>query len=84
MSTWIWVVLGILLLVLYLATLFGAGFATARKGHSILFCMGVVAPFLWIIGALMHPAGSVSTAEARRRLRRASAPATPGRGPRVP
>jgi len=78
MPTWIWILLGILLLALYLATLFVAGFAAARKGHTILFCLGVIAPFLWIIGALMHPAGTVSTAEARRRLRRASAPVIPG------
>ena len=80
MSTWVCVLLGILLLVRYLATLFVAGFATLRKGHTILFWMRVMAPFLWIIGALLRPVGAVSTAEARRRLRRASAPVIPGPG----
>ena len=79
MSTWVWVLLGILLLVMYLATLFVAGFATLRKGHTILFWMGMIALFLWIIGMLMHPAGTVSTAEARRRLHAASVPEIPGR-----
>jgi membrane protein implicated in regulation of membrane protease activity len=76
MSTWMWVLLGILLLVLYLTALFVVGFATLRKGHTILFCMGVIFPLLWIIGALMRPVGAVSTAEARRRLRQASLPPT--------
>jgi hypothetical protein len=79
MSTLMWVLLGILLLVLYLIALVVVGFATLRKGHTILFLMGVIFPLFWVIGALMHPAGAVSTAEARRRLRQAGAPLTPSR-----
>ncbi len=78
MPTWIWILIGILLLVMYLATLFVAGFATLRKGHTMLFWMGMIAPFVWIIGMLLHPAGTVSTAEARRRLHQASVPVIPG------
>ena len=79
MSTWMWVLLGIVLLVLYLTALVVVGLATLRKGHTILFLMGMIFPLLWVIGAMTHPAGAVSTAEARRRLRRAGAPLTPSR-----
>ena len=78
MPTWVWILIGIVLLVLYLATLVVAGFATLRKGHTIIFLMGVMFPFLWIIGMLLRPVGAVSTAEARRRLYRASVPKIPG------
>jgi hypothetical protein len=31
------------------------GLTTLRKGHSVLFCVGIVFPFLWIVGAVIAP-----------------------------
>jgi hypothetical protein len=47
--------LWILLAALYLAALFALGLATLRKGHTVLFWVGIFLPFLWIVGALMQP-----------------------------
>jgi hypothetical protein len=47
--------LWILLAALYLTALFVLGLATLRKGHYVLFWVGIIFPFLWIIGALMQP-----------------------------
>ena len=51
MSTFLWFVLG----ALYLMALIVLGVATLRKGHYVLFIVGIVFPFLWIVGALMGP-----------------------------
>jgi hypothetical protein len=51
MSTFLWFVLG----ALYLTALIVLGLATLRKGHYFLFIVGIVFPFLWIVGALMGP-----------------------------
>ena len=51
MSTFLWFLLG----ALYLAALIVLGVATLRKGHYILFVVGIVFPLLWIVGALMGP-----------------------------
>jgi hypothetical protein len=51
MSTFLWIVLG----ALYLTALIVLGAATLRKGHYILFVIGIVVPVLWIVGALMEP-----------------------------
>jgi len=50
---WYWFggLYGILLLVL----LFTLGFATIRKGHWIMFILGIFMPLFWIIGAIMRP-----------------------------
>ena len=45
--------LGTTLAVLYLFILFTAGLMTFRKGHLVLFFVGIVLPFLWLIGALL-------------------------------
>jgi hypothetical protein len=47
----LWILLG----ALYLAALFVLGLTTLRKGHTVLFWVGIFLPFLWIVGALMHP-----------------------------
>ena len=31
------------------------GVATLRKGHYLLFFVGIFFPFLWIVGALIGP-----------------------------
>ena len=55
--------LWILLATLYLAALFVLGLTTLRKGHTVLFWVGIFLPFLWIVGALMHPTDSALAAE---------------------
>ncbi len=45
--------LGTTLAVLYLFILFTAGMLTFRKGHLVLFFVGIVLPFLWLIGAVL-------------------------------
>jgi hypothetical protein len=52
-----------LLVALYLVALFALGFTTLRKGHTVLFWVGIFLPFLWIAGALMHPTDSALAAE---------------------
>lgn len=51
MSTFLWFLLG----ALYLAALIVLGVATLRKGHYVLFVVGIVFPLFWIVGALMGP-----------------------------
>ena len=64
MSTFLWILLGIL----YLTALFVLGLATLRKGHTALFWLGIIFPVLWIVGALMAPTPAAA-AEARADLR---------------
>jgi len=47
-----WVLFGILYFVL-LVTL---GVMTLRKGHTVLFVIGIFLPILWLIGAVIAPA----------------------------
>jgi hypothetical protein len=56
MSTFLW----ILLSVLYLMALFVLGVATLRKGHTVLFILGIFFPILWIVGALLGPTPRVA------------------------
>ncbi len=44
-----------LLAALYLVILVTLGVTTLRKGHVILFIVGIIFPFLWIIGAVIAP-----------------------------
>ena len=55
--------LWILLAALYLMALFVLGLTTLRKGHTVLFWVGIFLPFLWIVGALVHPTDSALAAE---------------------
>ena len=50
---------------LYLVALFVLGLTTLRKGHTVLFWVGIFLPFLWIVGALMGPTDSALAAEGR-------------------
>ena len=58
--------LWILFVALYLTALFVLGFSTLRKGHTVLFWVGILLPFLWIVGALMHPTDAALTIRAGR------------------
>jgi hypothetical protein len=49
--TFLW----ILFAALYLTALFVLGVATLRKGHTLLFIVGIFVPVLWIVGAVMAP-----------------------------
>jgi hypothetical protein len=41
--------------VLYLVLLFVLGFMSIRKGHWIMFIVGIFLPLFWVIGAVMPP-----------------------------
>ena len=55
--------LWILFATLYLVAVFTLGLATLRKGHTVLFWVGIVFPLLWIVGALMAPTAKAVAAE---------------------
>ena len=57
--------LWILLATLYLVAIFTLGLATLRKGHTVLFWVGIFFPLLWIVGALMQPTAKAVAADAR-------------------
>jgi hypothetical protein len=64
MSTFVWIMLGVLYLTLFVVL----GMSTLRKGHYVLFALGIFLPILWIFGAIMGPTEQVETAAARARL----------------
>jgi hypothetical protein len=41
--------------VLYVVLLLTLGIITIRKGHWVMFIIGIFLPLFWIIGALMPP-----------------------------
>ncbi len=41
--------------IIYLVLLVVLGTMTIRNGHWVLFILGIVFPFLWLIGAVMRP-----------------------------
>jgi hypothetical protein len=51
MSAIIW----FLFAALYVVVLITLGLTTLRKGHVILFLVGIFLPFLWVLGALISP-----------------------------
>jgi hypothetical protein len=57
----LWIVLGALYLTLFVLL----GLATLRKGHYFLFFVGIILPFLWIVGALLGPTQSAQAAGVR-------------------
>jgi hypothetical protein len=58
MSTFLWLILAVLYFTLFVTL----ALTTLRKGHYLLFWVGIIFPVLWIIGALMGP---TTGAEAR-------------------
>jgi hypothetical protein len=46
-----WVVVGIIWLILFIFL----GIRTLRRGHWIMFIIGLFLPIFWIIGALIPP-----------------------------
>jgi hypothetical protein len=51
---WWW--MGGLAAFLYIVLVVTLGMATIRKGHWVMFIVGIFLPFFWIIGAIMPPA----------------------------
>jgi len=43
------------LAILYVVLLITLGILTIRKGHWVMFILGLFLPLFWIIGALMRP-----------------------------
>ena len=54
----LWAGLGIIYVIL-LVTL---GVISIRKGHWVMFLIGIIFPVFWLIGALMPPTGSAASA----------------------
>jgi hypothetical protein len=48
---------GILLGAIYVVLLVTLGILSIRKGHWIMFLIGIFIPLFWIIGALLPPTG---------------------------
>jgi hypothetical protein len=44
---------GVLLGVIYFALLITLGIMTLRKGHWVMFIIGIIFPILWLVGAIM-------------------------------
>ena len=44
-----------LLVVIYIVLLIVLGVTSLRKGHWIMFIIGIFIPLFWIIGAVMPP-----------------------------
>jgi hypothetical protein len=53
-----WVVVGIIWLILFIFL----GIRTLRRGHWIMFIIGLFIPLFWIIGALIPPTASARAA----------------------
>lgn len=48
-------ILWIFLAAIYVSAFIAIGLMTLRKGHYVLFFVGLVFPILWIVGALIEP-----------------------------
>ena len=46
---------GILGAILYFVLLLTLGLWTLRKGHWVMFLVGIIFPLFWLIGAVMPP-----------------------------
>ena len=46
------------LAILWVVLIITLGITTLRKGHWVMFLLGIFLPFFWIIGALMPPKGA--------------------------
>jgi len=48
-------------LVLYLILLITLGVITLRKGHWVMFIIGIFLPIFWLIGAVIPPVAGKAT-----------------------
>jgi hypothetical protein len=51
MSTVLWFILAVVYITLFITL----ALTTLRKGHIVLFWVGIIFPVLWIIGAVIAP-----------------------------
>lgn len=49
-------------LFLYLIILFTLGLMTLRKGHWVMFLIGIFIPLFWLVGALIPPTATARAA----------------------
>ena len=42
---------------IYLVLIITLGILSIRKGHWVMFLIGIIFPLFWLIGALMPPVG---------------------------
>ena len=52
-STPAWITAGVLGFLLWLVLLIFLGIRTLRRGHWVMFLVGIVLPLFWLIGALI-------------------------------
>jgi hypothetical protein len=50
-----WYAIGGFAALLWLILLISLGITTLRKGHWVMFTLGIFLPIFWIIGAVMAP-----------------------------
>ncbi|HEX6663448.1 MAG TPA: hypothetical protein VF025_07200 [Gaiellaceae bacterium] len=43
-------------MLLYFVLLFTLGLVTLRKGHWVMFILGIFLPLFWLMGAMIPPA----------------------------
>jgi hypothetical protein len=55
----------VVLAVSYFVFLFTLGVSTIRKGHWIMFLIGIPLPIFWLFGALMAPKAGAGSRVAR-------------------
>ncbi len=53
------IILWLLAAVLYIVLFVTLALTTFRKGHFVLFWLGIIFPVLWIIGAIIAPSARV-------------------------
>jgi hypothetical protein len=53
------IILWLLAAVLYVVLFVTLALTTFRKGHFVLFWVGIIFPVLWIVGAIMAPSPRV-------------------------
>ena len=46
--------------IIYIVLLITLGVLTIRKGHWVMFILGIFLPLFWLIGAVMPPAASTA------------------------
>jgi hypothetical protein len=59
MSTFLWVLFAVIYVSLFLAL----GLATLRRGHWLMFLIGIIVPIFWVIGAFIPPTERALMAE---------------------
>jgi hypothetical protein len=60
-SDYMWWGIGIGGAILYLVLLFVLGLTTLRKGHWVMFILGIFLPLFWLIGAVIPPRAAATS-----------------------